>query len=57
METEIKDMRPFTITLKKMKWLSISSKHVQKIYAEKHKVLMKEIKDLKIIETIVFMDC
>lgn len=36
---------PFTVSSMKMKYLGINLKHVQDLYAENDKILMKEIKD------------
>lgn len=45
METEIKNITPFTITPKKMKCLDIClTKHVYNLYAENYKMLMKNQK-------------
>ena len=45
-EREIKETIPFTITLKRIKYLGINLlKRAKDLYSENYKVLMKEIKD------------
>ena len=45
-EREIKETVPFTITLKRIKYLGINlTKEVKDLYSENYKTLMKEIKD------------
>ena len=44
-ETEIKNTVPFTLTTKKMKYLGIIlEKHIQDLYPENYKMLMKKSK-------------
>lgn len=46
MQTEKKNIVPFTITPKKMEYLGIHlPKYVQGLYAKNYKMLMKEIKE------------
>lgn len=57
METEIKNIIPFTITPKKSKCLGISlRKYGQNLYVENYNMLMKEIKDLNKCTDCVFTD-
>lgn len=52
--TKIKNIMPFTTTPKEMKYLGVNlRKHVQDMYAENDKILMKEVKD---VQHTVFMD-
>ena len=45
-EREIKETLPFTIATKRIKYLGINlPKETKDLYVEKHKTLMKEIKD------------
>ena len=45
-EREIKESIPFTITIKRIKYLGINlSKETKELYTENYKTLMKEIKD------------
>ena len=45
-EREIKETIPFTITIKRIKYLGITlPKETKDLYAENYKTLMKEIKD------------
>ena len=47
-EREIKETIPFTITLKRIKYIGISlSKEAKDLYSENYKILMKEIKVTK----------
>ena len=46
MEREIKEMIPFTIAMKRIKYLGINlPKETKGLYIENYKTLMKEIKD------------
>ena len=45
-EREIKETIPFTITMKRIKYLGINlPKETKDLYSENYKTLMKEIKD------------
>ena len=45
-EREIKETIPFTITIKRIKYLGINlPKETKDLYSENYKILMKEIKD------------
>ena len=45
-EREIREINPFTITSKRIKYLGINwPKEIKYLYSEHHKILMKEIKD------------
>ena len=45
-EREIKESIPFTITMKRIKYLGINlPKEIKNLYTENYKTLMKEIKD------------
>ena len=45
-EREIRETIPFTITLKRIKYLGISlPKETEDLYSENYNILMKEIKD------------
>ena len=45
-EREIKESIPFTITMKRIKYLGINlPKETRELYTENYKTLMKEIKD------------
>ena len=47
-ETEIKELIPFTIATKRIKYLGINlPKDTKELYTENYKTLMKEIKDDK----------
>ena len=58
-EREIKETIPFTIAMKRIKYLGISlHKETKDLYTENYKTLMKEIKeDTNIWKYTMFMDC
>ena len=44
-QKEIKETIPFTIVMKRIKYLGINGKETKDLYIENYKTLMKEIKD------------
>ena len=56
-EREIKETIPFTIAVKRIKYLGTNlPKETKDLYIENYKTLMKEIKDTQIEKYTMFMD-